>query len=397
MRKIVFYALLPLVMLSSNSLSSVLLDYESAAERIFSAATSLKKQEVQVAMQQAQELQAGLWSNPSLEIEVGNFGGNQKQYKSWSQAASTYTISQGVPVRGRMAAQKCVAAWATCIALWDVEIERQDLGLSLRSALIDLAEAQELQKLQEERLKATQDTVANKTGRFAQKKVELAILSAQQALDKAAKSVQEYQRALAILWGSCEIDFDEVVYPLYILDAPEPYDTYVELLEQAPALNRSVSLFYSAQATSALEDARKYADIEVGGGAVTWHCASERSYFLELTLPLPLFDRNQGNRTAAQLGVWQAVYQMEQVSQDLKSHLVTRYTAWQHAYKEAMDDSKTSLDLAKEILDVAIEDKADADDIADARSSHLDAKETAIHAAAEAHRKQAELQHLLGL
>ena len=366
--------------------------YEEAKERVLSYQLPLKHAELQVQVQRAGEVQASLWPNPSLTVDIDSFGGNNA-YRGLGQSGVTYTYTQPVTITGRIAAQKKVASWNTLLAEWDWEIQRQDILLALKSGLIDAILAQEIQELNRQRVECAKAELAAKEKPLEKKKGELNCIATQRTHTKATKSCQDAHSAVSRQWGEEKPTFEQVEFPLLPLTCLPPMEELKSELVNSPEFNKSAAAYGLTQAQLLLEKTKKTGgDIDLSLGVSTGKCNTDHAFFFEVAVPLPFYDRNQGNIGAAELTALQALYQRETLRNDLAIKLAVAYSAWQKAYQEALDIEQHSLPLAQEALNIA----EASDDKLDAQEAILDLRESYLNAAADAAHKQAEIERVIG-
>ena len=61
-------------------------------------------------------------------------------------------------------------------------------------------------------------------------------------------------------------------------------------------------------ASTDFEEAQSIPDLQVSAGTGGPRDFSDNSFFVSFSMPIPLFDRNQGNICRASLQAWQAAY-----------------------------------------------------------------------------------------
>lgn len=366
--------------------------FEEAKERLLGYQIPLKHAELQVQIQRAQEVQASLWPNPSLTVEVDSFGGN-RTYRGVNQAGMTYTYTQPVTITGRIMAQKKVASWNTLLAEWDWEITRQDLLLALKNGWIDAALAQEVHALNQQRVECSHAELATKEKPLDKKKGALNCLSVQRSAAKALQGKKDAHTALARQWGGETPDFEQVEHNLLPLQSLPPLEELKAQLENNPEYNKAAAAYGLAEDQLCLEKTKKTGgDIDLSAGVSTWKCDTDRAFFFEVEVPLPFYDRNQGNIGSAQITSLQALYFREALRIDLTTKLENGYSAWQKAYAEALDIEKQSLPLAQETHSIA----ETPEDKLDAQETLLDLREAYLNAAADAAHKRAEIERIIG-
>jgi cobalt-zinc-cadmium efflux system outer membrane protein len=76
----------------------------------------------------------------------------------------------------------------------------------------------------------------------------------------------------------------------------------LEHLDEHPRARRWEAERLHSQAELALEKSQVWPNVEIGGGLQKFRENSENSYYVEMSVPIPLFNRNQGAIKAALAG-----------------------------------------------------------------------------------------------
>ncbi|MHB8763549.1 MAG: TolC family protein, partial [Deferrisomatales bacterium] len=243
-------------------------------------------------------LQAGLRPNPELEMELEDLGapGGARA------AATSFALSQALELGGKRAKRQRAAALEAGLVAWDRAVARLDLVERVSSAYWAALAAQERVTLQEELFELTRrsaDTVAErvKAGKVSpieatQARVELA--SAQAALTRTRAQAEGARRALAATWGGNLGEADRLDGQLgAIAPLPDEADLQRRLADN-PELARGADELAQRKAAAEREEAAGVPDLTVAGGLRTVGGADETTFFAAVSLPLPLFNRNQG-------------------------------------------------------------------------------------------------------
>ena len=130
------------------------------------------------------------------------------------------------------------------------------------------------------------------------------------------------KRRLAALWGSSNIDFGRAVGRLgngYAAPTPE---ALLALLDNNPLLARWGDEINRRVAQLDLEHAKAIPDITVGAGVRTSQEDNSTAMVASLSVPIPLFDRNQGNIAAAQRRIAKAENEQLATRNELYATLV---------------------------------------------------------------------------
>ncbi|KWR87548.1 cobalt-zinc-cadmium resistance protein [Cupriavidus sp. IDO] len=147
---------------------------------------------------------------------------------------------------------------------------------------------------------AARRVAAGKVSPVEQTKAEVERANAGLELADASAALAVARQSLASLWGSTTPRFAEASGDLEALPSRPVPDALDEALDTAPELQASQREMERRQAVINVERSRQYPDVTVSVGAKREN-ASDRGYYpvLGISLPLPLFDRNQGNLYSA--------------------------------------------------------------------------------------------------
>jgi cobalt-zinc-cadmium efflux system outer membrane protein len=283
------------------------LTLEQAVARALEGNRELVAARVRVEEAKARLVQAGLWSNPELELE-GRF---DNAFNNEGEHDFATGISQPFSVSGRISAQKGVARVDIERTLAEIaDLERRTVG-EVRSAFTELFAAEEQIKLQkfliglnEELLTATK--AALQRGQVSEKDVNAILIALQQAQQRLkVLETQRRSRLLELnkLMGQPpERDFIAAGE----LKLQTPPDASAFALEQALARRPDFAVVQLdvmlARSEQRLAKSQRFEDWRIGAGyqreqsVVDGASPQNVDQFvgLRLSIPLPLFDRKQG-------------------------------------------------------------------------------------------------------
>ena len=255
---------------------------------------------------EARRTQAGLHPNPELELGVEEFLGRDER-DGFDGAEATVSLTQPIEVGGKRGKRSRVAAGETKLIQMDYELARLTLVRRTRQAFIEVLDAQQKVELAGEhtrvaealletvnkRVEAGRGSVADAAG--ASVVLSQARLERQHAVAELADS----RYRLAILWGGEEPVFGRVVPPP---DRPTELPSRPELMQEVerhPLVLRCREEIALARARLKLEKARSLPDLGLTAGLKRLGQDDDNTGILGLSLPLPVFDRNQGMIAAA--------------------------------------------------------------------------------------------------
>ncbi len=300
-------------------------------------------------------LQAGLKPNPSVGYEGQQLGsgGLAEQHG--------VLFSQEIPTGGKLRLNRAVAQGEVVVAEQELAAQRQRVLTDVRIAYYQVLVSQRQIELADELIRVSGEGsqsvdalfLAREVGRVDVLQAQLENEQAQILLQDARNRYDAAWRSLAAILGS------PAMPPQTIVGDPSGPPKGIEF-EETLALVLSTSPEVSA-AVADLERARRaidrarvqpipnvsfqglvnWQDNGIGGGA---------NGGVALTVPLPLFDRNQGAIIRAEREAAAARYAVSQVELDLMSRLTPVYERYANARNQVSRYRKVVLPAAEESL-----------------------------------------------
>lgn len=257
-------------------------------------------------VREAEALQAGLLPNPEIVVEAENFLGNG-QYKGYESAETTVFLGQLVELGRKRSKRRAVAELERELADWDYEVQRLDVLTAVTQAFVAVLEAQERFALTNELRDiavATLDAVARRVDAGAASSVEQTradVSASTAAVDqrRAAAQLESSRLRLSALWGEGGAGFSLAEGQLSTVIEPPPIAVVKESLANNPDLARWVTELAYRDAAIALADAGAIPNITAGVGVRRLSATDNTAMVAGITVPLPVFDRNQGTKRAA--------------------------------------------------------------------------------------------------
>lgn len=361
--------------------------------------------EVEVEIRQAEKLQVGLRPNPQLSISLdGPSNGN-----NWNNSDNDISIglTQLFELGGKRRARVRVAEAAQFETSWGLEIAKCDLYADVLHAFIETAAAQErlmlskdFQNIAEQSLQCISSK--NECGKIPlldAKKANIAFKIAKLASSKRTSDFQNAKIKLASLWNSNQPHFDHVEYDLFNTPAPPPYGQLTEELENNPELARAQAEVTKAWEMTNLQKTQRIPDMAVYVGVCTARNFHDPALSLGVNIPLPIFDRNQGNIARAGHELTQVIFKQNDLINKLKVRMKILYRDWTLAYQQAAELREIIDTVANEAYFLAEEryalGKSDFLDFLDARSTLFSLRQEYLDAVEEYHHKRTEIMQLL--
>ncbi|MFA5515189.1 MAG: TolC family protein [Desulfuromonadales bacterium] len=361
----------------------------------------------EIRAREAEALQAGLRPNPLLSLEAENVFGSGA-LSGADAAESTLSLSQTLelggkrPLRRRLAeADTQVAQSGFALAKTDLLARTTDSFHAVLAARERLLLSEDMVALAKQVLDAVEERIA--AGRAAATEAirpRIRWRERQLALDQARRDVAAARAILAARMGREEADFGAPIGDLTRL-SPVPEPAELEgLLSESPQIAMRVAESERRRRATRLEEARRIPDLDIGLGARYLRESDDTALVLGVSIPLPLFDRNQGAIAAAR-------HRQAQAHAEERSALLQAKAALA-AVRQQMSDARAEAEaLGDEIVPAAQQALAAAEygyragkfgilDVLDAQRTLMAARERRLDALLAFHRAATEMERLLG-
>ncbi len=256
---------------------------------------------------EARTLQAGLPPNPAVNLEIEDFAGSGN-LRGVDATEVTLSLSQELRLAGKRQKQTRVAALERDLSAWEYETTRLEVITQVRQAFMDVLSLQERLHLHEELVHLATQVVTTTALRVQAGKVSpIEVTRAQVTLSQARIAQARVQQLLsgartrlATTWGSPRATFERVAGRLDAITPIPSIEQVMQHLVENPDIARWATAMAQRQAALALEEARRIPDPTLAGGVRYANESGSAALVVGLSMPLPVFDRNQGNRQAAQ-------------------------------------------------------------------------------------------------
>jgi cobalt-zinc-cadmium efflux system outer membrane protein len=296
----------------------------------------------EVRAREAGALQAGLFPNPEIESLLEDFGGTGS-VEGFKGTETTVLLSQLVPLWGKVSKRKRLADLDTDLAGWDYEAARLDVLTDTAKAFAGVLAAQSQLELTEELnslAKRVYDTVAEQASAgeispIQEKRAKVAFSQSEIRLDRARRELDTARKQLAFMWGGAGPLFDKAVGTLDEVSPVPAYDRLQEFISQNPDIARWSAEMNQREAALRLEEARAVPDPVISGGYRHISEKDDNAFVVGLSIPLPVFDRNQGGILEARRRISKGEEEKRSAVAAVSASLASAYQDLAAAYTEA--------------------------------------------------------------
>lgn len=344
-------------------------DAQPASGQVFTVAEALRLAEKSspqlrdaiwaVSVARGKLLQSRLYPNPTLSIS-GEELGDPEGPGIWTAPFVSQELVNPGKRNLEQAITHCELERSRCL----VAAEWRKLVAAIRRAYCEvlLAEKraqtyQELLAVAEASLKQSRALLESRQGtrlEVVQFELQVERLRAQQ--EAAERQIPFQREKLAAAIGSpvpAHVSLEDV----FSLPLPE-YDWNL-LLQQVLASHPEVSAAqWEVQRARYLSERmrrEKWPNVTVGAGYTRQNETHGDDWTLGISVPLPLWDRNQGNILAADAQVSQALERVRQVQEELRDQLATAFREYSAARKRVQRYEQDILPRVREAVELAMQ------------------------------------------
>jgi len=353
---------------------------------------------------EARTLQASLLTNPEIELGIGEY---DRDGEGSGSAETEVMLGQLFELGGKRRRRTRVAGAEEELAGWDYESKRLDVfaetsrrfmagvaaqrRVALAEATVELAE--KTAQAVEERVKAGKEPPLQAAKAGAELEMaRMEGLTARSALSAARAN-------LAVMWGAdvarfqtVKDDFEGVSDRIPGLKELQPR------LFGSPELSRWEAEIRLREAVLASEKAARIPDLEAAIGLQRFEEDGTDSIAFGVGLPLPVFDRNQGNIAAAKHELDKAQAARRAVRASLKAELIQAHAEFSSAHKRVLTLKSKVIPAMEQAFEAAREGYRQGKfgflDMLDAQRGLFEARAAMVDALADYHAALVDIERL---
>jgi cobalt-zinc-cadmium efflux system outer membrane protein len=361
----------------------------------------------EVRAREAATLQAGLLHNPTIGADLQDLGVSASP-DSVPQPQGTLQLSQIIELGGKRTKRREAAALSRDLAGWDYEAKRIEIFTQVTQAFADLLRRQQQQELTEETVRLAEETArvvservrAGKVSPIEEIRANVALASAGIERDRAGKELEAARKQLAATWGSRMPRFDKAEGTLGPVSPIPSIAQLADRLSQNPDLARWATEIAQRRAVIDLERSQAVPDLTLMGGFRRYESTGDPVFIVGLSLPLPLFNRNQGGIQEARNRLSKGEEERRAAEARLSAALSEAYRALSTAHIEVSSLEERVLPGAAQAFEAVNEGyrlgKFGILDVLDAQRTFFGSRAQHLRALADYHQAAAEVERLIG-
>lgn len=358
-----------------------------------------------IGIAEADVRQAHLWPNPEFEWEGEDISGSMPGFRS---SEHTIVLSQTIELGGKRSARARQAESQVAVAEADLEAVRLDVTAELTARFIAALLAQRRSELRaaavhlaEELQRAAGEKVAAGAAATVEAiRADVALANARIDSARATSEARKAHRQLAAMWGAAEPDFDSVSGDLPPCIMPPTMSRLLETETTTPRLRRWPASTQRARDDLTVARAAAMPDLTISAGPRFFAENGDRTFILGVSVPLPLFNRNQGAVIGSQRAVAQAESQYDAARRQWQSRLLITHEEMTAAYREAATIEQELIPQAQAACDEMqrgySQGRFDYLDLLAAEHDLVAARERLLDARQDYHLRRIEIESLIG-
>ena len=290
----------------------------------------------------------------------------------------------------------------------DLAIKKSEVYANVLGAFYDVLTAQErlglakssLEVAKQAREAASKKVQAGKISPVEETKSKVTESGIRIEANQAASTLNTARKRLTSLWGNPSPKFQQAEGRIENIDELPSLQELTSRLDNAPSIQRAKLEIEIRQAQVNIENTKRTPDLTLSIGAKRNEELGLNQAVLGFSIPIPIFDRNQGN-------LQEAVSRTDKARDELAAFKIQVETQLGSAY-ERLSTAKQSVETLQQDILPGAQSAFDAAtkgfefgkfnylDVLDAQRTLFQAKSQYINALQEAHQAIAEIKRILG-
>ncbi|WP_460164100.1 TolC family protein [Pseudomonas sp. S2_F03] len=380
--------------------SGTTLTLDEALKTAFAGNPELAAAQWEIGIAEGDRQQAGLIPNPEVSWEAED---TRRESRT-----TTVMLSQPIELGGKRGARIDVASRAQDAAGIDLESKRNALRADVIQAFSSAQIAQQQVQLSRQSLELAEQGLRVAQGRIQAGKsspvegtrAHVQLSEVRLELSRAERDQANAYQQLAQVMGAPLPTLVSVQTAAQGMPVVPPPTRLLERLNETAELRLAKLQIDQREASLALEKTQRIPDLTVSVGSQYSELERERVNVVGLSMPIPLFNRNQGNVLAAARRTDQARDLRNATELRLRTQIQTTLAQWQTANGEVKAFNQTILPAAQSAVDSATRGfemgKFGFLDVLDAQRTLISARTQYIQAVAEATDARVRIERIFG-
>ncbi|TGK05212.1 TolC family protein [Leptospira langatensis] len=308
------------------------------AERMFLRNNlSLLSSRLEVESKKAAIIQAGLWENPSVYVDQNIYNQQTKQYFDVTKNGETMIqVQQLFYMAGKRDKRVQLAKWNKGVAEQMFYDTLRSLKLELRSSFFQLHYSRNALEFYEESIPRVKNTIRGAENVYKNRQILLSELLRLKSIlfrletdrSELIKNILEREKVLKILLNETDLldveifpvlpGMDDAIFSPLVL---EPERLLNVALEHRPDLKGLELIVNAERANLSLQKAMAVPDLTLGGSYDRAGNYIKDYYGVTVSVPIPVFNRNQGNIRASETALASKKAELEEKLLSVRSEV----------------------------------------------------------------------------
>lgn len=356
---------------------------------------------------EARITQAGVRPNPTLSVELEDFLGTGEA-SGMKSLQTTLSLSQVIELGDKRQLRRNAASSNLELDSIVRQAQQLDVLAEVTRRFIAVAAAQEKLKLAERTVMLNETTLraidtrvqAARSPEAERSRARIALTRARLEQQHSSVDLQSARHSLAAMWGSNSPTFTQASADLFALPETASYATLMQDLLSNPDFIRFASETRVRDAELQLAQAQRRANLNLSIGVRRLEASDDSALVAGFSIPLQVFDRNQGTIQEATLrrAQTQAQQQAAQIKAEatlygLYLELQANRTRMNTLRNEALPQAQQALEQTQYGYERG---RFSYLELAEAQRELLELESAAIDAAADSQRMLCEIERLTG-
>jgi cobalt-zinc-cadmium efflux system outer membrane protein len=355
---------------------------------------------------EARILQAKLVPNPEISWDGEDFTRAGVPMATESMQ-NTLVLSQLIELGGKRSSRVWEAQFDRRAAEWDYQVKRLEVLKSTSLGFIDVLSGQRKVRLAEENVQLAEREIpvtqkrieAGKASNVELIRANTEVATARIGLTEARHDLEAARVNLAAQWGAKKATFPSVTGDLEQLRPIPSLESLKAKLQANPELARWTTERQRREATLSLARAEAHPDLTLNAGPrLLGASRADMSLVAGFSIPLPLWNRNQGKIAEAEANVAKTSDERAAAEAGAYAELNEAYQTLQRAAEEVRILRDTVLPGAKSAVDQTTEGYAAGRfsqlDVLDAQRSYIETRTQYVRALSDFQKAAAQIDAL---
>ena len=352
--------------------------------------------------------QTGVRPNPNLSFEAEDVLG-KNEMKGFDGAEYTAQLEQTLEIGRKRSKRIKKAELDRQLSGFDLSARQLDVEaatvrrfIAVQGAQEQLALNREFMALAENFLKTVSARVqAGKVSPMEEEKAKILLSQQKNAMFQAERELDAARVQLSAMWGSAEPRFGLVGGDFFAIPVVRSISDLAGGLKDNPDVGRWAAELEQRKASVNTEKAARIPDVAIAGGIRRFNDTGDDAFVMGLSLPLPLFDRNQGNVRESSVLVLMAEKQRLSAEVSANTALVGAYQAFLSTSNKVSGLHTEIIPRAKSVYDSVktgyLQGKFSYLEVLDAQRTFFEAKGECIDAMVSCHSAFTDIERISGI